>query len=82
MFEPNYRGSDNAGNAFETAIFGDTVAGPGRDILAGIAAVERLGIVDQARIGVSGWSYGGLMTAWLITQDHRWKAAVSGRRAD
>jgi len=78
VFEPNYRGSDNAGNAFETAILGDTVAGPGRDILAGIAAVERLGIVDQARIGVSGWSYGGLMTAWLMTQDHRWKAAMTG----
>jgi dipeptidyl aminopeptidase/acylaminoacyl peptidase len=78
VFEPNYRGSDNAGNAFESAIFGDTVAGPGRDILAGIAAVEKLGIVDRSRIGISGWSYGGLMTAWLITQDHRWKAAMTG----
>jgi dipeptidyl aminopeptidase/acylaminoacyl peptidase len=78
VFEPNYRGSDNAGNAFESAIFGDTVAGPGRDILAGIAAVEKLGIVDRSRIGISGWSYGGLMTAWLITQDHRWKAAMAG----
>jgi dipeptidyl aminopeptidase/acylaminoacyl peptidase len=80
-FEPNYRGSDNAGNAFETAIFGDTVAGPGRDILAGIAAVEKLGVVDESKIGISGWSYGGLMTAWLITQDHRWKAAMTGAAA-
>lgn len=78
VFEPNYRGSDNAGNRFETAILGDTVAGPGRDILAGIAAVEKLGIVDRSKIGISGWSYGGLMTAWLITQDHRWKAAMAG----
>jgi dipeptidyl aminopeptidase/acylaminoacyl peptidase len=78
VFEPNYRGSDDEGNAFETAVFRDTVAGPGRDILAGIAAVERLGIVDSQRIGISGWSYGGLLTAWLITQDHRWKAAMAG----
>lgn len=78
VFEPNYRGSDNAGNTFESAIFRDTVAGPARDIVAGIAAVERLGIVDRQRIGVSGWSYGGLLTAWLITQDHRWKAAMTG----
>jgi dipeptidyl aminopeptidase/acylaminoacyl peptidase len=78
VFEPNYRGSDDAGNAFESAIFRDTVAGPGRDVLAGIAAVEKLGIVDAQKIGISGWSYGGLMTAWLITQDHRWKAAMTG----
>jgi dipeptidyl aminopeptidase/acylaminoacyl peptidase len=78
VFEPNYRGSDDEGNAFETAIVGDTVAGPARDILAGIAAVERLGIVDKNEIAVSGWSYGGLLTAWLIGHDHRWKAAVAG----
>ncbi len=76
-FEPNYRGSDNMGNAFETAIVGDSAAGPGRDVMAGIAAVEKLGIVDTSRIAVSGWSYGGLMTAWLIGH-HPWKAAMAG----
>lgn len=76
-FEPNYRGSDNMGNAFESAIIGDSAAGPGRDIMAGIAAVEKLGIVDASKIAVSGWSYGGLLTVWLI--GHRnFKAAVAG----
>ncbi len=77
-FEPNYRGSDNMGNAFESAIIGDSDAGPGRDIMAGIGAVERLGIVDTARIGVSGWSYGGQMTVWLIGHETIWKAAMAG----
>ena len=77
VFEPNYRGSDDMGTAFESAIAGDTVEGPARDIMAGIAAVERLGIVDQTRIAVSGWSYGGQLTAWLIGH-HAWQAAVCG----
>ncbi len=77
VFEPNYRGSDNMGSEFETAIVGDTVAGPASDIMAGIAAVEKLGIIDESRIGVSGWSYGGQLTAWLIGH-HAWKAAVAG----
>ncbi|MBC5823306.1 MAG: S9 family peptidase [Candidatus Eremiobacteraeota bacterium] len=78
VFEPNYRGSDNAGNAFERAIFGDAGDGPGRDVMAGVAAVQRLGIVDSSRVAVSGWSYGGFMTSWLIGHYHIWKADVSG----
>jgi len=77
VFEPNYRGSDNLGSTFETAIVGDTVEGPSRDIMAGIAAVEKRGVVDESRIGVSGWSYGGLLTAWLIGH-HSWRAAMAG----
>ena len=77
VFEPNYRGSDDMGSTFETAIVGDTVDGPSRDIMAGIAAVEQRGFVDKSRIGVSGWSYGGLLTAWLIGH-HTWKAAMVG----
>jgi dipeptidyl aminopeptidase/acylaminoacyl peptidase len=77
VFEPNYRGSDNMGTAFESALAGDTVEGPCSDIMAGIAAVEKRGFVDETRIGVSGWSYGGLLTAWLIGH-HTWKAAVVG----
>lgn len=80
VFEPNYRGSDNMGSGFETSIVGDTVDGPSRDIMAGIAAVEARGFVDKARIGVSGWSYGGQLTAWLIGH-HSWKAAVAGAPA-
>lgn len=78
VFAPNYRGSSNNGNAYERAIYDDASAGPGSDVMAGIAAVERLGIVDRSRIGVSGWSYGGQLTAWLIGHHHVWKAAVTG----
>ncbi len=78
VFQPNYRGSTNLGDAYEHAIFRDTGAGPGNDVMAGVAAVERLGIVDQDRVGVSGWSYGGYMTAWLTGHYPLWKAAVSG----
>jgi dipeptidyl aminopeptidase/acylaminoacyl peptidase len=79
VLEPNYRGSNNEGNAFETAIVNDSSAGPGRDIIAGVKAVEARGIVDEKRIAVSGWSYGGQMTAWMIgNYPEVWKAAVAG----
>ncbi|MDQ2872321.1 MAG: S9 family peptidase [Candidatus Eremiobacteraeota bacterium] len=78
VFEPNYRGSTNLGDRYQHAISRDAGDGPGRDAMAGIAAVETLGIVDTSRIGVSGWSYGGYMTSWLIGHHHIWKAAVSG----
>ena len=78
VFEPNYRGSDNYGDAYQLAIFNDAGDGPGKDVMAGIDAVERLGFVDTSRIGVSGWSYGGYMTTWLIGHYHIWKCAVAG----
>jgi dipeptidyl aminopeptidase/acylaminoacyl peptidase len=78
VFQPNYRGSINLGDAYQHAIFRDTGKGPGEDVMAGMAAVEKLGIVDQERIGVSGWSYGGYMTAWLTGHYPVWKAAVAG----
>jgi dipeptidyl aminopeptidase/acylaminoacyl peptidase len=78
VFQPNYRGSTNLGDAYQHAIFRDTGAGPGNDVMAGVAAVEKLGIVDQDHVGVSGWSYGGYMTAWLTGHYPLWKAAVSG----
>jgi dipeptidyl aminopeptidase/acylaminoacyl peptidase len=78
VFQPNYRGSTNLGDAYQHAIFRDTGEGPGKDVMAGVAAVEKLGIVDQSRIGVSGWSYGGYMTAWLTGHYRIWKAAVAG----
>lgn len=79
VFEPNYRGSTNLGDAYQHAIYRDTGEGPGKDVMAGLAAVEKLDIVDRQRIGVSGWSYGGYMTDWLSSHyPLAWKAAVSG----
>ena len=79
VFEPNYRGSNNLGNAFEASIVNDASIGPGRDIMAGVKAVEARGIVDESRVAVSGWSYGGQMTAWMIgNYPTVWKAAVAG----
>ncbi|PYO80366.1 MAG: S9 family peptidase [Gemmatimonadetes bacterium] len=78
VFSPNYRGSDNLGNAYQRAIFNDAGDGPGRDVMAGIAALAKRGGVDTTRIGVSGWSYGGYMTTWLIGHYRIWKAAVAG----
>jgi len=78
VFQPNYRGSDNLGNAFMHAITNDSGEGPGRDVMAGIGALKSRGFVDEKRIAVSGWSYGGYMTSWLIGHYDIWKAAVSG----
>ena len=79
VFEPNYRGSDNEGNAFETSIERDAGAGPGRDVMAGVALLEKRGIVDEKKVAVSGWSYGGYMTSWLLgNYPSAWCAAVAG----
>jgi dipeptidyl aminopeptidase/acylaminoacyl peptidase len=78
VFSPNYRGSDNLGNAYQRAIWNDAGDGPGRDVMAGIDALEKQGFVDEANIGVTGWSYGGYMTSWLIGHYSIWKAAMAG----
>jgi dipeptidyl aminopeptidase/acylaminoacyl peptidase len=78
VFEPNYRGSDNLGNAYQRAIWNDAGDGPGRDVIAGIDAVKKLGFIDDSKIAVTGWSYGGYMTSWLIGHYQIWKAAVAG----
>ncbi len=78
VFCPNYRGSDNLGNAYQHAIFNDAGDGPGRDVMSGIEALKARGIVDESRIAVTGWSYGGYMTSWLIGHHDFWKAAVAG----
>ena len=78
VFEPNYRGSDNAGNDFASAIIDDSGDGPGRDVFAGLEAIKKRGIVDESNIAVTGWSYGGYMTTWLIGHAAFWKAAIAG----
>jgi dipeptidyl aminopeptidase/acylaminoacyl peptidase len=78
VFSPNYRGSDNLGNAYQHAIFNDAGAGPDRDVMAGLETLKAKGIVDENRIAVTGWSYGGYMTSWLIGHHSIWRAAVAG----
>jgi dipeptidyl aminopeptidase/acylaminoacyl peptidase len=78
VFQPNYRGSDNLGNAYQRAIWNDAGDGPGRDVMSGVEAVKKLGFVDESRIGVSGWSYGGYMTVWLTAHYNIWKTAMAG----
>jgi dipeptidyl aminopeptidase/acylaminoacyl peptidase len=78
VFEPNYRGSDNFGNDYGRAIVDDSGDGPGRDVFAGIEMLKKRGIVDEANIAVTGWSYGGYMTSWLIGHAQFWKAAIAG----
>jgi dipeptidyl aminopeptidase/acylaminoacyl peptidase len=78
VLRPNYRGSPNLGIRYQRAIFNDPEQGPGEDLIAALQAVRALGIVDESRIAVCGWSYGGIMTAWMISKYHFWKSAVSG----
>ncbi len=78
VLRPNYRGTPNLGLKFQRAILDDPEEGPGKDIMAAVDTVRARGIVDDSRIAVCGWSYGGIMTAWLISKYHIWKAAVSG----
>jgi dipeptidyl aminopeptidase/acylaminoacyl peptidase len=78
VFRPNYRGSDNMGDAFLQGIVGDMASGPGRDNLAAVAALRATGMIDESRIGVSGWSGGGLQTSWLIGHATFWRAAIMG----
>ncbi len=78
VFEPNYRGSDNHGNAFFAAIYKDAGQGPGEDVMSGVAYLKSRGLIDAARMAVTGWSYGGFMTTWLAGHYPEWKAAVAG----
>jgi dipeptidyl aminopeptidase/acylaminoacyl peptidase len=78
VFQPNYRGSDNLGNRAMRAILMDAGAGPGRDVMAGVEAVKKLGFIDGERLAVGGWSYGGTMTSWLVAHYPVFKAAVAG----
>jgi dipeptidyl aminopeptidase/acylaminoacyl peptidase len=79
VFQPNYRGSDNLGNTYTRSIVGDSGAGPGRDVIAGINEVKKRGFVDENKMVVGGWSYGGYMTSWMIGHyPTLFKAAVAG----
>ena len=81
VFEPNYRGSSGYGDKFLEQIVPEIVSRPGKDILEGVDALVKDGIADPDHLAVGGYSYGGYMTNWLITQFPRWKAAVTGAGA-
>ena len=81
VFEPNYRGSTGYGDKFLEQIVPVIVSRPGKDILEGVDALVKDGIADPDRLTVGGYSYGGYMTNWLITQTTRFKAAVTGAGA-
>lgn len=81
VFQPNYRGSTGQGNAYQNAITGNLIEGSGQDILAGVDKVSGALPIDRKRIAVSGWSWGGVLTNWLIGHDQRWCAAIPGALA-
>jgi len=81
VFEPNYRGSTGYGDKFLMEIVPQIVSRPGKDILAGVDALVKDGIADPDHLTIGGYSYGGYMTNWLITQTTRFKAAVTGAGA-
>jgi dipeptidyl aminopeptidase/acylaminoacyl peptidase len=81
VFEPNYRGSTGYGDKFALGIVPQIVSRPGKDILTGVDALVKDGIADANQLAVGGYSYGGYMTNWLITQTTRFKAAITGAGA-
>jgi dipeptidyl aminopeptidase/acylaminoacyl peptidase len=74
----NYRGSNGRGNAFQKAIFADWGGLEVVDLLGAMDAVQKLPWVDSSRLGIGGWSYGGILTNYTIAQDTRFQAAISG----
>jgi len=81
VFRPNYRGSTGYGDDFIAQIAPHLVSKPGRDILTGVDALVKDGIADPNHLAIGGYSYGGYMTNWLITQTTRFKSAVTGAGA-
>ena len=74
----NYRGSAGRGQKYSRAIFADWGHFEVDDLLAGVDHVIKSGIADPDRLGVGGWSYGGILTDYLVASDTRFKAATSG----
>lgn len=77
-FYPNIRGSSAYGEKFLAANVKDWGGGDYQDIQSGLDHLVRQGIADPARMGQAGWSYGGYMTAWTLTQTDRFKAVMVG----
>jgi len=78
VFYPNIRGSVGYGEKFVESNRADWGGGDFRDVIWGVDELIAKGIADPNRLGIGGWSYGGYMSEWAITQTTRFKAAVSG----
>ena len=78
VFCVNPRGSYGQGEAFTQGNVKDFGYGDLRDIMSGVDEVKRRLSIDEHRLGIAGWSYGGYMTMWAVTQTNRFRAAVAG----
>ncbi len=78
VLRPNPRGSSGYGVEFRRANFKDWGGMDYQDLMAGVDKVIAMGVADSNRLGVMGWSYGGFMTTWIVTQTNRFKAASAG----
>ncbi|HSB08976.1 MAG TPA: S9 family peptidase [Blastocatellia bacterium] len=74
----NYRGSSGRGQKYSRAIFADWGHYEVEDLQAGVDHVIKMGVADPDRLGIGGWSYGGILTDYMIASDARFKAATSG----
>jgi dipeptidyl aminopeptidase/acylaminoacyl peptidase len=78
VFHPNPRGSQGHGQAFAAMVAGAVGQQEWTDILAGVDDLVAAGVADPGRLGIAGWSHGGFMAAWAVTQTGRFRAAVMG----
>ena len=79
VFYCNPRGSEGYGEAFNDANHRDWGPGPTRDVLAGVDALVADGLADPERLGLTGGSYGGYLTSWIVGHDQRFRAAMTCR---
>jgi dipeptidyl aminopeptidase/acylaminoacyl peptidase len=78
VLQPNPRGSQGCGRAFAAMVAGAVGQDEWTDILAGIDDLVAAGVADPGRLGIAGWSHGGFMAAWAVTQTGRFRAAMMG----
>jgi dipeptidyl aminopeptidase/acylaminoacyl peptidase len=78
ILRPNPRGSSGYGTEFRRANIKDWGGADYQDLMTGVDKAIEMGVADPQRLGVMGWSYGGFMTTWIVTQTQRFKAASAG----
>lgn len=78
ILRPNPRGSSGYGVEFRRANVKDWGGADYQDLMTGVDKVIAMGVADPEKLGVMGWSYGGFMTSWIVTQTQRFKAASAG----